>query len=80
MSLNKFKYFDLMKGHDAQRDIEKLKSIIKSIHPWSALYHGMTALDMVLRLYTKTVPEYFGRDIEIQVLSPQGQSWNLEFE
>jgi len=67
----KFKHVDLMKVHDAQGSIEQLKSIIKSIHPWSALHHGMTALDMVLRLYTKTIPDYYGRDIEIQVLSPQ---------
>ena len=26
---------------------------------------------MVLRLYTKTIPEYFGKDTEIQILSPQ---------
>jgi exodeoxyribonuclease V alpha subunit len=35
------------------------------------VHHGMTGLDMVLRLYTKTIPEYFGKDIEIQILSPQ---------
>ncbi len=67
----KFKHVDLLKIHQAQGNIEQLKSIIKSIHPWSALHHGMTGLDMVLRLYTKTIPEYFGKDIEIQILSPQ---------
>ncbi|MBU0992184.1 MAG: AAA family ATPase [Proteobacteria bacterium] len=67
----KFKHVDLLKIHQAQGSIEQLKSIVKSIHPWSALHHGMTGLDMVLRLYTKTIPEYFGDDIEIQILSPQ---------
>jgi len=67
----KFKHVDLLKVHQAQGNIEQLKSIIKSIHPWSALHHGMTGLDMVLRLYTTTIPEYFGKDIEIQILSPQ---------
>lgn len=67
----KFKHVDLLKVHQAQGSIEQLKSIVKSIHPWSALHHGMTGLDMVLRLYTKTIPEYFGPDIEIQILSPQ---------
>ena len=68
---DKFKHVDLLKVHHAQGSIEQLKSIIKSIHPWSALHHNMTGLDMVLRLYTKTIPEYFGKDIEIQILSPQ---------
>jgi exodeoxyribonuclease V alpha subunit len=62
---------DLLKVHQAQGNIAELKSIIKSIHPWSALHHAMTGLDMVLRLYTKTIPEYFGKHIEIQILSPQ---------
>jgi exodeoxyribonuclease V alpha subunit len=68
---DKFKHVDLMKVHQAQGSIEELKSIIKSIHPWSALHHGVTGLDMVLRLYTRSIPEYFGKDIEIQILSPQ---------
>lgn len=67
----KFKHVDLMKVHQAQGGIEQLKSIIKTVHPWSALHHGMTGLDMVLRLYTRTIPEYYGKDIEIQILSPQ---------
>jgi exodeoxyribonuclease V alpha subunit len=67
----KFKHVDLLKIHQAQGSIEQLKAIVKSIHPWSALHHGMTGFDMVLRLYTKTIPEYFGKDIEIQILSPQ---------
>ena len=67
----KFKHVDLLKVHHAQGNIEQLKSIIKSIHPLVCLHHGMTGLDMVLRLYTKTIPEYYGKDIEIQILSPQ---------
>ena len=31
----------------------------------------MTGLDMVIRLYTKTIPEYYGKDVEIQILTPQ---------
>lgn len=67
----KFKHVDLLKINQAQGAIAELKSIVKSIHPWSALHHGLTGLDMVLRLYTKTIPEYFGKGIEIQILSPQ---------
>jgi exodeoxyribonuclease V alpha subunit len=67
----KFKHVDLLKVHQARGNIEELKTLIKSIHPWSALHHGVTGLDMVLRLYTRSIPEYFGKDIEIQILSPQ---------
>jgi exodeoxyribonuclease V alpha subunit len=67
----KFKHVDLLKLYQAQGAIAELRALVKSIHPWSALHHGMTGLDMVLRLYTKTIPEYFGKDIEIQILSPQ---------
>lgn len=67
----KFKHVDLLKLNQAQGAIAELKALVKSIHPWSALHHGMTGLDMVLRLYTKTIPEYYGKDIEIQILSPQ---------
>lgn len=67
----KFQHVDLLKLHAASGDIEELKTIVKSVHPWSALHYNMTGLDSVLRLYTKTIPEYFGKDIEIQVLTPQ---------
>jgi exodeoxyribonuclease V alpha subunit len=67
----KFKHVDLLKINQAKGALAELKAIVKSIHPWSALHHGLTGLDMVLRLYTKTIPEYFGKDIEIQILSPQ---------
>jgi exodeoxyribonuclease V alpha subunit len=67
----KFKHIDLLKINQAQGAIAELKAIVKSVHPWSALHHGLTGLDMVLRLYTRTIPEYFGKDIEIQILSPQ---------
>ena len=32
---------------------------------------GPTALDTVVRLYTKTIPEFYGRSCEIQILTPQ---------
>lgn len=67
----KFKHVDLERLHKTPSDIEKLQSILKSVHPWSALHYGMTGLDATLRMYTKTIPEYFGKDIEIQVLTPQ---------
>src|SRR5208283_3890555 len=67
----KFKHVDLQKVYHAEGMVEELKSIIKKVHPWSALHYGMTCLDIVLRLITNTIPEYFAKDIEIQVLTPQ---------
>lgn len=68
---DKFKHVNLEQLHKTEGDIERLKAIVKSVHPWSALHYGMTGLDVVLRLYAKTIPEYFGNDVEIQVLTPQ---------
>lgn len=67
----KFKHVDLQRFQQTEGDVERLKSVLKSIHPWSALHYNLTALDVILRLYTKTIPEYFGKDLEIQVLTPQ---------
>lgn len=67
----KFRHVDLMAVHQARGGIAELKSVIRSVHPWSALHHGLTGLDMVVRLYTRTIPTYFGPDTEIQILSPQ---------
>jgi len=67
----KLKHVDLQKLHKADGDMDKLRAIIKSVHPWSALHYGLSGLDVVLRLYTKTIPEYFGKATEIQVLTPQ---------
>ncbi len=67
----KLKHVDLEKLHQAPSDLQKFQSILKSVHPCSALHYGMSALDVVLRMYTKTIPESFGKEIEIQVLTPQ---------
>lgn len=68
---DKFRHVDLSRLHKTDNEIDELKTILKRVHPWSALHFGLTALDVVLRLYTKTIPENFGDKIEIQVLSPQ---------
>jgi exodeoxyribonuclease V alpha subunit len=67
----KFKHVNLVQLNKAQGDVEALKTLLRTVHPWSALHYGMTAQDMILRLYTKTIPEYFGANTEIQVLTPQ---------
>jgi exodeoxyribonuclease V alpha subunit len=67
----KFKHVDLMKLAEAKGEIEELKAIMKSVHPWSSIHYGLTAVDSVVRLYTKTIHEWLGEDAEIQVLTPQ---------
>ncbi|MFA8436840.1 MAG: AAA family ATPase [Marinifilaceae bacterium] len=49
---------------------EELKSIMKRIHPWSALRYGFTATDILVKLYLETIRKYHGEKIEIQILSP----------
>src|SRR5579863_8362353 len=67
----KFKHVDLEKVHHAEGDLDQLRAILKSVHPWSALHYGMSALDVVLRLYTRTIPGHF----ESQFIPPKrGQS------
>ncbi len=67
----KFLHVNLEKLASAKNEVEELKSILKKIHPWSTLHHGMIAQDAILRLYTKTIPEVLGQKCEIQVLTPQ---------
>ncbi|PWU21804.1 MAG: recombinase RecD [Bdellovibrio sp.] len=67
----KFRHVDIVRLTNAGGEIEELFQVIKKVHPWSSLHFGMTALDTVLRLYTKTLPGWLGKDCEIQVLTPQ---------
>lgn len=67
----KFNHVNIDELAKAQGGVEELLKVLKKVHPWSTLRHGMTALDTVLRLYTKTLPEWLGPGAEIQVLTPQ---------
>lgn len=67
----KFKHVDLQRLATAQTGIEELLHVLKNVHPWSSLHFGLTALETVVRLYTKSIPEWLGAGVEIQVLTPQ---------
>ncbi len=54
----------------AENKADDLRAVLKKVHPWSSLYYGLTAQEVILRLYTEWIPKYFGRECEIQVLSP----------
>lgn len=47
-----------------------MKAVLKQVHPWSTLHYGLTALQTVVQLYLEWIPKYYGRDVEIQILSP----------
>jgi exodeoxyribonuclease V alpha subunit len=67
----KFRHVDLAKIAAAQSGVDELLSVLRSVHPWSSLHYGLTAVDTAVRLYTKTIPEWLGPGAEIQVLTPQ---------
>ncbi len=65
----KFEHVNLEDVYQAQNRIEELFAVIKKVHPWSSLHYGLTALEVVTKLYTEWVPRYYG-NCEIQILSP----------
>ena len=67
----KFKHVDLTKLANAESTTKELMAVLKSVHPWSSLHYGLTAVETAVRLYTKTIPEWLGKDAEIQILTPQ---------
>ena len=69
----KFQHVDLEKLKQSASDVDSLKAMLKKIHPWSSLHYGLTATDVVLKLYHEWIPKYFGTDVEVQVLSPMTQ-------
>jgi len=48
----------------------ELLVLAKKTHPWSSLYYGLTAVDVVRKLYQEWIPKYLGTGVEIQVLCP----------
>ncbi len=66
----KYDHIDFGLLQTAENQADELRAVLKKVHPWSSLYYGLTASDVMLRLYTEWIPKYFGRQCEIQVLSP----------
>jgi exodeoxyribonuclease V alpha subunit len=66
----KFQHVEVEKILNSQNRIDELLAILKKVHPWSALYYGLSATDVVKKLYLEWIPKYFGSDIEIQVITP----------
>jgi len=66
----KFEHINLDQVAQAGNRVEELVSVLKKIHPWSSLHYGLSASDVVKKLYLEWIPKYCGRNCEIQVLSP----------
>ncbi|HKJ64331.1 MAG TPA: ATP-binding domain-containing protein, partial [Desulfopila sp.] len=66
----KFSHANIEKIQGAVGAVEELKAVVKKIHPWSTLHYGLTAVQTVVQLYLEWIPKYYGRQQEIQVLSP----------
>ena len=61
---------DLKKLISSQSGAEALASVMKRIPQYSTLNYGMTASQSVVRLIAETIPQKYGKDIEVQVLAP----------
>jgi exodeoxyribonuclease V alpha subunit len=66
----KFQHVDIEKVLAAETRVEELLAIVKKVHPWSSLHYGLTAADVVRKLYLEWIPRYFGNGIEIQIITP----------
>ena len=66
----KFQHVKLQEVAAAYGAIDELKAVVKKIHPWSSLHYGLSAVDVVVKLYREWIPKYQGEGSEIQILSP----------
>ncbi len=66
----RYQHVDITQLVKSKTELEAFKAVMKKIHPWSSLHYGLTAIDVVIKLYTQWIPKYLGKDIEIQILSP----------
>ncbi|MCY4643892.1 MAG: AAA family ATPase [Bacteriovoracales bacterium] len=66
----KFKHVCLEDLLASESQAQEVRAILRKVHPHSSLHYGLTATDMILKLYREILPKYFGRKVEIQVLTP----------
>ncbi|MDF1614339.1 SF1B family DNA helicase RecD2 [Desulfurivibrio dismutans] len=62
----KFRHVDLDQLLRAETRSEELKSLLKKVHPWSALHYGLSAVEVVKKLYREWIPKYRGQGSEGQ--------------
>jgi exodeoxyribonuclease V alpha subunit len=66
----KFQHVNLENVLRAENRTDELLSVLRKVHPWSSLHYGLSASDVVQKLYLEWIPKYFGNDIEIQIITP----------
>ena len=66
----KFEHVDLEAVLQAETRVAELVAVLKKVHPWSSLRYGLSATDIIRKLYLEWIPKYVGPDCEVQVLSP----------
>ena len=66
----KFRHVNLDKVYQAETGVDQLLAVLKKIHPWSSLRYGLSASDVVKKLYLEWIPKYVGHKTEIQIISP----------
>ncbi len=66
----KFQHVNLEKLTKAQGQVEQLKAVLKKVHPWSSLNYGLSAVDIVVKLFLEWIPRYQDKGSEVQILSP----------
>lgn len=67
---DKYLKADLAALLKSPNEANALKQVLQHIHPWSSLHYGLTAAEMIVRLYTKTIPNKFSSTLETQILAP----------
>lgn len=67
---DKYNHVNLDKLVQTENQVQALKSVIKKIHPWSSLHYGLSAVDVVVKLYLEWIPKYQQQGDEIQILTP----------
>lgn len=66
----KFAHVNIEQVAAADNRVAELMAVLKKIHPWSSLHYGLTAVDVIRKLYLEWIPRYHGQSTEIQILSP----------
>lgn len=67
---SKFHHVNIDELMQSTSGVEELKAVLKKVHPFSTLNYGMGAVDAVIRLYKEWIPKYYGRNCEVQILTP----------
>ncbi|OQX07459.1 MAG: recombinase RecD [Desulfobulbaceae bacterium A2] len=66
----RFEHVRLDRLVTAENQAGELLAVLKRVHPWSALYYGLTAVDVVRQLYQAWIPKYKSDLKEVQILTP----------